>query len=49
MLLKNNFKEYIIETKILSRGNEDLYTFLAKDIFSQSITEDSNFNFIKIV
>ena len=46
--LKNYFKEYKIETeKISSRGKcrGFIYTF-SKDIFSQSITEDSNFSFI---
>ena len=46
--LKNYFKEYKIETeKISSRGKcrGFIYTF-SKDIFSQSITEDSNFCFI---
>jgi len=47
--LKNNFKEYIIETKkILSRGKCRGFIYIfSKDIFSQSITEDSNFNFIQ--
>jgi len=46
--LKNNFKEYKIETKkILSRGKCRGFIFIfSKDICSQSITEDSNFNFI---
>ena len=46
--LKNNFKEFKIETeKISSRGKcrGFIYTF-SKDIFSQSIIEDSNFSFI---
>ena len=46
--LKNYFKEYKIETeKISSRGKcrGFIYTF-SKDIFSQSISEDSNFSFI---
>ena len=46
--LKNNFKEFKIETeKISSRGKcrGFIYTF-SKDIFDQSIIEDSNFSFI---
>ena len=46
--LKNNFKEFKIETeKISSRGKcrGFIYTF-SKDIFDQSIIEDSNFNLI---
>ena len=46
--LKNNFKEFKIETeKILSRGKcrGFIYTF-SRDIFGQSIFEDSNFSFI---
>ena len=47
--LKKNFKEYKIETKkILSRGKCRGFIFIfSKDISSQSITEDSNFNFIE--
>ncbi len=47
--LKNNFQEYKIETKkILSRGKCRGFIFIfSKDISSQSITEDSNFNFIE--
>jgi len=47
--LKNNFYEYKIETKkILSRGKCRGFIYIfSKDIFSQSITEDSNFNFIE--
>ena len=46
--LKNNFKEFKIETeKISSRGKcrGFIYTF-SKDIFDESIIEDSNFNLI---
>jgi len=47
--LKNNFKEYKIETKkIISRGKCRGFIYIfSKDISSQSITEDSNFNFIE--
>ena len=47
--LKNNFKEFKIETKkILSRGKCRGFIYIfSKDIFRQSITEDSNFNFIE--
>ncbi len=47
--LKNNFKEYKIETKkILSRGKCRGFIYIfSKDISSQSITEDINFNFIQ--
>jgi len=47
--LKKNFKEYKIETKkILSRGKCRGFIYIfSKDISSQSITEDSNFNFIE--
>jgi len=47
--LKNNFKEYKIETKkILSRGKCRGFIYIfSKDISSKSITEDSNFNFIQ--
>ena len=47
--LKNNFKEYKIETKkILSRGKcRGFIHIFSKDQYSQSITEDSNFNFIQ--
>ena len=46
--LKNNFKDYKIETKkILSRGKCRGFIYIFnKDIFKQSIIEDSNFNFI---
>jgi len=46
--LKNNFKEYKIETKkILSRGKCRGFIYIfSKDISNQAITEDSNFNFI---
>ncbi len=46
--LKNNFKEYTIETeKILSRGKCRGFIYIfSNDISSQPITEDSNFNFI---
>ena len=49
--LKNNFKEYKIETKkILSRGKCRGFIYIfSKDTFSQSITEDSNFIFLKII
>jgi len=47
--LKNNFKEYKIETdKILSRGKCRGFTYiLSKDSSSDSITHDSNFIFIQ--
>jgi len=47
--LKNNFKEYKIETKkILSRGTCRGFIYIfSKDISRQSITEDRNFNFIE--
>ncbi len=47
--LKNNFKEYKIETKkILSRGKCRGFIYIfSQDISSQSITEDNNFNFIE--
>ena len=47
--LKNNFKEYKIETKkILSRGKCRGFIYIfSKDISRQSITDDSNFNFIE--
>ncbi len=47
--LKNNFKEYRIETtKILSRGKCRGFIYIfSKDISSQSIISDSNFNFIE--
>jgi len=47
--LKNNFKEYKIETKkILSRGKCRGFIYIfSKDMTSQSISEDSNFNFIE--
>jgi len=48
--LKNNFKEYKIETeKILSRGKCRGFIYIfSKDKSSQSITDDNNFNFINI-
>ena len=47
--LKNNFKKYKIETKkILSRGKCRGFIYIfSDDISRQSITEDSNFNFIE--
>ena len=47
--LKNFFKEYKIETKkISSRGKCRGFIYIfSKDISSQPITEDSNFNFIE--
>jgi len=47
--LKNNFKEYNIETKkITSRGKCRGFIYIfSKDISKPSITEDSNFNFIE--
>jgi len=47
--LKNTFKEYQVETKkILSRGKcRGFIYILSKDISNQSITQDSNFNFIE--
>jgi len=47
--LKNNFKEYKIETKkIKSRGKCRGFIYIfSKDISRQSIIEDSNFNFIE--
>jgi len=47
--LKNKFKEYKIETKkIISRGKcRGFIYILSEDISRQSITEDSNFNFIE--
>ena len=46
--LKKNFKDYKIETKkILSRGKCRGFIYIfSKNIFKQSIIEDSNFNFI---
>ena len=45
--LINNFKEYKIE-KILSRGKCRGFIYIFnKDLFSKSITDDSNFNFIQ--
>ncbi len=46
--LKNSFKEYKIETKkILSRGKCRGFIYIfSKNISNQSITEESNFNFI---
>ena len=47
--LKNNFKEYEIETnKILSRGKCRGFIYIfSKEISSKPITEDNNFNFIQ--
>ena len=47
--LKNNFQEYKIEMKkILSRGKCRGFIYIfSKNISSQSIIEDSNFNFIE--
>ncbi|WP_288250516.1 PP2C family protein-serine/threonine phosphatase [uncultured Prochlorococcus sp.] len=47
--LNLNFKEYKIETKkIISRGKCRGFIYIfTKDVSSQSITEDSNFNFIE--
>jgi len=47
--LNNNFKEYKIETKkILSRGKCRGFIYIfSRDISMQSITEDSNFNFVE--
>ncbi len=47
--LKNKFKEYKIETKkIISRGKCRGFIYIfSEDISRQSITEDSNFNFIE--
>ena len=47
--LKNNFKEYFIKTeKILSRGKCRGFIYIfSKNISGDSITEDSNFNFIQ--
>jgi len=47
--LKNKFNKYKIETKkILSRGKCRGFIYIfSKDISSNSITEDSNFNFIQ--
>ncbi|ABO16633.1 PP2C family protein-serine/threonine phosphatase [Prochlorococcus marinus] len=47
--LKNNFKEYKIETKkILSRGKCRGFIYIfSKDISGPSITEDSYFNFVE--
>ena len=47
--LKNNFKEYTIKTeKILSRGKCRGFIYIfSKNISCDSITEDSNFNFIQ--
>ena len=47
--LKNNFKEYKIETKkIQSRGKCRGFIYIFnKDTFCHSITQDSNFNFIE--
>ncbi len=47
--LKNNFREYKIETeKILSRGKCRGFIYIfSKDLSDESITDDSNFSFIK--
>ncbi|MCR8539298.1 MAG: serine/threonine-protein phosphatase [Prochlorococcus marinus CUG1439] len=47
--LKNNFKDYKIETKkILSRSKCRGFIYIfSKDIFGESITNDYNFNFIQ--
>ncbi len=47
--LKNKFKEYRIETKkIISRGKCRGFIYIfSEDIARQSITEDTNFNFIE--
>ena len=47
--LKNNFKEYKIETeKLLSRGKCRGFIYIfSKDLSAESITHDSNFNFIQ--
>ncbi|KGF98774.1 Serine phosphatasee RsbU [Prochlorococcus marinus str. MIT 9302] len=47
--LKNNFKEYTINTeKILSRGKCRGFIYIfSKNISGDSITKDSNFNFIQ--
>jgi sigma-B regulation protein RsbU (phosphoserine phosphatase) len=47
--LKNNFKEYKIETeKILSRGKCRGFIYIfSKDLSCDPITEDKNFNFIQ--
>jgi len=47
--LKNNFNEYKIETdKILSRGKCRGFIYIfSKDLSGDSITDDSNFNFIQ--
>ena len=47
--LKSNFKEYKIETKkIISRGKCRGFIYIFSEAISrQSITEDSNFNFIE--
>ncbi len=47
--LKKNFKEYKIETKrISSRGKCRGFIYIfSNDITSESISEDSNFNFIE--
>jgi len=47
--LKNNFKEYKIETeKLLSRGKCRGFIYIfSKDLSGESITHDSNFNFIQ--
>jgi len=47
--LKNKFKEYKIDSKkIISRGKCRGFIYIfSEDMSRQSITEDSNFNFIK--
>ena len=47
--LKNNFKEFKIETeKISSRGKCRGFIYIfSKDLFADSIIDDSNFNFIQ--
>ena len=47
--LKNNFKEYKIETKkILSRGKCRGFIYIfSKELDGDCITDESNFNFIK--
>jgi len=47
--LRNNFKKYKIETKrILSRGKCRGFIYIfSKDLFSDAIVDDSNFNFIQ--
>jgi len=47
--LKNNFKEYKIETeKLLSRGKCRGFIYIfSKDLYGESIIDDPNFNFIQ--